>query len=163
MDPAHLGLPSEDRLACSTGLVDNHEYRDLRDLSWEEFDAVFEEEPELLARLEAGEDLYDDTFAYETLVLGLEPGVASTVVALAALGCPPMTSCAGGPGHREEHPLVVFWCPEEKLEVVAHAAKNAGATVEGHLHPGLMVFAEAGRLDLMRAFAARLSELRQQR
>jgi len=147
-------------MASVGGLDENLGYEDLRHLDWAGFDVVFREEPELLSRLSAGEDLCDDTGAYETLALGLDPGVASTVVALAALGCPPLTSCSGGPGHREEHPLVVFWCPHELFEDVFRAAQASGVDLEGVLHPGLMAFAGSGQLGLMREFAAQLASFR---
>jgi hypothetical protein len=138
--------------------MDNHEYQDLRSLDWSDFDEVFAEELELIERLRAGDDLYDEAPGFHTLMLGLDPGVASTVVALAAVGCPPMSSCSGEPGHHEEHPLVVFWCPEERYEQVARAAAGSGATLKGH-HPapGLMVASPRGDLDTIRAFAESLA------
>ncbi len=55
------------------------------------------------------DEAYYDLQDNEVYALNLDAGVASLVVALAATGCCPVTSCSGDPGHTEEHPLVFFW------------------------------------------------------
>lgn len=145
---------------ASTGeLIDNLDYHDLRGMGWDCYDAILAGEPELLTRLADGEDLNEDTFAFETLGHGLDPGVASTAAALAAAGCVPMTSRLGGAGHYEDHPLVAFWCPTRLFETIEAAVKDApGVTLAGVDAPGVMVYVEAGNLDAMRRFAVALAK-----
>lgn len=157
-----IGLPDESTIASDAGLRVNHQYVDLRGVDWSTFDAVWDEEPEILAQMAAGVDPYDAAAETETMFLGVDPGVASTVAALLASGCVTVTSCVGGPGHHEDHPLVVFWCPENLVSLVQAAAEEvSGVTLENATDClGLVVHAAPGDVAAMRAFSWALARRR---
>jgi len=162
LNPEHLGFPDEETLSCQDGLVENHHYRDLRWMTLEDFDRLWAAEQELLTyEGDLDTDEADARFSdNEVYLLGLDPGVASTVAALAAAGAVPVTSCAGGPGHSERHPLVLFWAEAAVLAPILAAAEEAGVFVEGVTHPGLLAYT-FGDVALMQNFArALVSRLR---
>jgi len=145
-------------MTCDEGLVENHFYRDLRGMDKGDFGCMWDEEQELLDYIASGKDPEADE-AWEQFCdndvyrLDLDPGVASTVAALAAIGACPVTSCAGGSGHFEQHPLVLFWGEQEHLDKVLAAAKEVeGIEVEGVGEPGILVYTH-GDVSLMREFA----------
>jgi len=159
IDPPTLGLPDEETMACEAGLMVNHYYRDLRWMGLEDFDRIWDAEVELLEYVADGGDLSSDEASVdlcdnEVYMLDLDPGVASTVAALAALGAVPVTSCTGEPGHYERHPLVGFWATREHVPDLVAAADEAGVYVTG-TDLGLMVFTESD-VSLMRDFAQAL-------
>ena len=148
-------------MSSEAGLMNNQQYQDLRGVDWDTFDAIWDEEPEILTRIESGDDPYDAALETETMFLGVDPGVASTVAALLATGCATMTSCVGGAGHYEDHPLVVFWCPASLVEIVSAAADDApGVTLDDNASTGLIVYSAPGDVAAMRAFAAALARRR---
>ena len=157
LDPDHLGLPDEETLACEDGLVENHFYQDLRALTLADFDRILDAEQGLLAY--EGELDTDEAFEQfsdnEVYAMGLDPGVASTVAALAAAGAVPVTSCSGGPGHFERHPLVLFWVESDAVPPILAAAEEAGVFVEGVARPGVLVYTLGG-VPLMQGFARAL-------
>jgi hypothetical protein len=162
IDPECLGFPEEETLACEDGLMENHHYLDLRKYNRDDYLRMKRFEDELLTYTgdlgsdEASEDLMDN----EVFALGIDPGVASTVFALRAVGAVPLTSCCGGPGHYEDHPLVVFWCSQEQLDLIQQAAsKVGGIEVEGAATPGVIVFTRELDTTPMRKFAQHLFEL----
>lgn len=147
MNP-YLGFPDEETMSCDQGLVENHHYQDLRCLDLTDFQVLWNQEEELLSYEGAlGDDAYEEVYS-----LCLDPGVASTVAALAALGACPVSSCSGGPDHYEKHPLVFFWCDEEQLKICQEAATEAGVNLEGVSTPGFLVWHEHS-IEPMRAFA----------
>lgn len=153
----HLGLPDEETMACEDGLVENHHYRDLRFLTWEDYHRFVEQEQALL---DYDGDLGSDEAMFEfedneVYMLDLDPGVATTVAAIAASGGVPVSSCNGGPGHYETHPLVFFWCPEVLLPRFQKAADQTGVNLTG-TSGGILVWHE-NSIEPMREFAKALA------
>lgn len=147
-------------MSCEDGLFENHYYIDLRWMGLEDFERIRSQEDELLQFIEEGGDPEADeageTFCdNEVYLLGLDPGVASTVAALAALGAVPFTSCTGGQGHYETHPLVGFWAAEEHVRMVLEAADEVGVLVEAVSPFGLLAYT-LGDVSVMRDFAEAL-------
>ena len=63
----------------------------------------------------------------------LDVGVASSVVALVALGAAPIISCNGGifdDAHFHPHPLVAFFAPTEAGDMILDAARTAKLHIE---------------------------------
>lgn len=140
----HLGFPDEDVMSCEDGLVENHYYRDLRWVEVEDYPRWVHDAQELL---DAGD--YDDDEAdfsdNEVWLLDLDPEVAPVVAALAAIGCCPVTSCSGGGGHYESHPLVLVWCEREHLDQIERAAAQVeGVQIEGVSIPGVLIYTLLG-------------------
>lgn len=162
IDPEHIGLPDEAVMACEDGLVENHYYQDLRWMDWGDYEVICDHEQELLDYEEEGGDISSDEAMFEfenneCYTLSLDPGVASTVAALAAAGACPITSCRGGPGHYEDHPLVLCWLPEDLLPAVEEAASGSGVRLTGT--GGAVLIWTAGDVDEMMAFAEQLFDL----
>lgn len=155
IDPACLGFPDEETMSDTDGLVENHDYRDFRGLPPSLFEEVLEAEAALLALPpDHNEDEHSDL--YEPL-MGLEPGVASTVVALSVIGACPVTSCSGQEGHYEKYPLVYVWLSAEQIALVEQAAGETGVDVRGIDTPGVLISVPtSGDLQRMRDFAVRL-------
>lgn len=157
LNPHSVGLPDEDTMSCEDGLVENHFYIDLRWVGLDDFDRFWTQEEDLLQFIEDGGDPEADeageTFCdNEVYFLGLDPGVASSVAALAALGAVPFSSCTGGPGHGETHPLVAFWAAEEHIPTILDAADEVGVLVDAVSPSGLVAYT-MGDTSTMRDFA----------
>jgi hypothetical protein len=160
IDPSCVGLPDEETMTCTDGLVENHYYRDLRWMDLEGYQVIRADEDALLTYVEDGNDpgsdeAWEEFCDNEVYRLDLDPGVATTVAALAALGAVPFTSCTGGPGHYETHPLVGFWATEEHLLKVLEAADEVGVEVTGVAPQGVLVYT-LGDVSLMRDFSEAL-------
>ena len=83
------------------------------------------EENDLLEFLSLGADLKsveaEKRFGeYETWKIGIDPGMISIVMALSAVGACPITSCVGGEGHLESHPVMCLQRPHQ----VCNAARR---------------------------------------
>ena len=123
-------------------LAGNQMYQDLRALSWADLAATIELEADLMARLQAADDL---DAAAEMLdderldvsepadgLWGLDIGVASAVAAFSVLGGTPVSSCnAGGFGgtHTAEHPYVAGYLPMAAAGALIEAAEAADVGV----------------------------------
>jgi len=153
----YVGFPDEATMSTDQGLFANHHYRDIRGLDADDFARIWEDEESLLAyEGDLGDDdAFEEFQDNELFILDLDPGVASTVAALSTLGACPYSSCSGDAGHRETHPLVVFWADRDILNKVLAAAAVVGVEVEGAGSPGLIVYT-LGDVSLMRAFAQEL-------
>lgn len=155
-------LPDEDEMSCEDGLVENHYYRDLRGFEWDDYEEICDAEQELLDYEDDGGDLlsdeavelFEDNMCFQ---LDLDPGVASTVIALAAMGACPVTSCKGGEGHYESHPLVFFWADIKHKDMIVSAAKKAKVFLKGTSR-GLLVYHETDVRPLM-SFAENLFDI----
>lgn len=117
-------------------LAGNQMYQDLRALSWADLAATIELEADLMARLQAADDL---DAAAEILdderldvnepadgLWGLDIGVASAVAAFSVLGGTPVSSCnAGGFGgtHTAEHPYLAGYLPAASVSALLKAAE----------------------------------------
>jgi len=163
VDPKHLGFPDEETMTTTDGLVENHHYQDLRWLDWDDFDRWLVEEQEILdydGDLQSDEA--DEFFIEqdnEVWCMGLDPGVATAVAALAAIGCCPVTSCNGWPGHFETHPLVLVWCEQEHLDLIWKATRNMGGGVEVEgVSNGILIYSHLDT-SIMQDFARSLSDV----
>lgn len=159
LSPESFGLPDEETMSCEDGLVENHYYRDLRWMDWSDYQDICDYEQELLDYRDEGGDLQSDDALEQfednlCFTLDLDPGIASTVAALAAAGAVPVTSCSGDEGHYETHPLVVFWATEDLKDVLIECAAAAGVKLES-VGSQLMVYHESGVSPLM-SFAENL-------
>lgn len=132
----------------------NREYTDLRGSTWGDASEALEQDVDLILRLRDCADphselekyiasrlrvsLDDQNFdAYDLLGRSiysrLDPGVASTVLALSASGAAPITSCNGGifgDCHQELFPLVCFFAPPDVGIWIAELAAESGLILE---------------------------------
>jgi hypothetical protein len=171
LDPASLAWP-EEADAASDSLEANHYYMaDARLARWEDVDRVLKRESEVLPllgvadhadaewenqseRISAAADGVADEF-----FSALDPGVASTVLALGAAGCIPFWSCNGGAfggEHTSVVPIVRFFAKAEHITVLAAAAESSGAKLHQDEHGRCAVSTEG--VDVMRAFALALRD-----
>lgn len=139
-DPANVaGFPDVDDLLSDT--FDGNRLYDpgVLDRDWTDAaDALAIEQRLVEAASIAGsaeefDELLDDDLEDDELMLlgGLDIGVAGTVVALAAAGCAPSTSCRGHHVSRPGSsvvPEVVFWCDHSRAALVRAAAVKAGCS-----------------------------------
>lgn len=138
------------------GLGDNHEYREIAEISWDEVQAALSEERDLVAvAVTAAEDpddfdniadqLVRDRYTGEwdangpidegplTRLDDLDLGVMSAVAALVAAGALTTTSCRGHHSDRgEPRPLIRFVCDDLRLPLISEAVGSAkcGLTVD---------------------------------
>ncbi len=100
----------------------------------------------------------DEDIAESEAFFGLDAGVASTVLALAAARCIPVSSCNGMPGHQELHPLVAFFCRPTRLPDLLAVADEAQCGLENASMGALVVYAHD--VTRMIEFARKLIEHR---
>jgi hypothetical protein len=132
---AHLWWP-ERRQA---GLGGNNEYRDFRDVSWEDANRILTFEEDLVNRIEDSDDpdaayqeALDELYEDDEGLLGLDIGVAGVVLSLSVAGCIPFTSCNGGvygDYHREHYPLVGCYARPNVIPALLEAATEADSSV----------------------------------
>jgi hypothetical protein len=115
-------------------LSGNPEYRDLRNLTWEDAEQAYAAERTLLGKLDAvrtAEDLKalrPAVAACGLQTFRLDLGVASAVCALSAAGLVPLSSCnagAFGAAHPEPHPVVSFFAYPSVLPLLKTCARRA--------------------------------------
>lgn len=162
VDSARLGWPADRQLQEGSRLGGNHEYVDLRYISWAEAADVAREEGEILDRIALAEDPDAEWTSIEEeleedpgLLVLLDVGVASTVAVLSAAGCITISSCNGGAygdHHHERYPLVAFYARRQHVPLLLDAAERAGVGIENDPDGALVVYADA--IDRMPAFAA---------
>lgn len=162
---AMLHWPTSQELESDSQLGGNRHYQDLRATSWQAAKDALSYERCLLSRLAKTQDQSsildfdneDFQFEVSAYLSGLDVGVASASLALAAAHCIPCSSCNGGllnEGHAEEYPLVVFFCrrrPVKHLLAAAEAAKIGLVNESG----GALV-AYSGSLNDMLNFATEI-------
>jgi len=142
----------------------NRYYGDMRGFSWKHARETFEFEEATLSlhswNAEAAQESLQESDSLERLC-GLDVGVASTVFALSAAKCAPISSCNGGPGHNEYYPIVVFFSSWRQVTVLLESATEANCGLENSHDGTLVVYAEAvkGLLDFARALIARRKTL----
>jgi len=147
----------------------NRLYADMRHLPWQEAMRVRQLETQLIERIERAEEpeqeieaIDDELYESDTDLLGLDLGVASTVVALSAARCIPFTSCnAGvfGGGHLEAYPLVGFFLRRQLAHLVLSAAAEADIGLENTDDGAVLAYATHVRQ--FRMFAEALISRRQ--
>jgi hypothetical protein len=143
--------PKGTQVESDSGLGCNREYCDLRGISWAEAREIHAWESELIRQIEDGSQpgegfsSMEEKLAYsDELLMGLDIGVASTVAALSAARCVPVTSCNGGAfgtRHHEDHPLVLFSARSQQVELLLQAAEQAGAGLVNAPSGYLLVYA----------------------
>lgn len=169
ISPERLRWPSASQARDGSGFGGNRDYYDLRGQHWSDVGDVLREEHELIARIEQAEDpdeeseLIEEEFTEDPgVMMGLDLGVASAVVALSAAGCVPFASCNGGAFgglHHESHPLVAFLARREHVPLLLEAAERSGVGMESDEVGEVMVYADDIRR--MPLFAAKLLERRE--
>jgi hypothetical protein len=138
---SRMGVISEERASASDGLDVNHNYEDLRGYSQTDLEDVLAFETETFIRLEVAHFDADsvataDEEWYESFLLpGVDFGIGSTVIALSALGCTPITSCRGNSltdGHRHECPTVCFYATKGLVPLLLQLAGSVGVSLENN-------------------------------
>jgi hypothetical protein len=125
--------------------IDNHDFDPIR-CTWQEAEDVFDLETDLLERLEQSKNFHDEFMLvsdelYEDVdqpLRGLDFGIASVVLSLAAMKCFPIYSCNGGcfgEFHHAKYPTVVFYAAPRHAETLLNAARNSGVGI-GHSDTG---------------------------
>lgn len=160
--PEDWGLPDEETMSCQDGLVENHDYGDMRGMTVEDYQEWCRWEDAVLAW--GGDPFSDEAlerFEEFGLIGALDPGVASAVVALSVIGACPVTCCSAAHERAyEKHPLVYAWIPAELEPMIRTAAEAAGVNVSGNpagYSPGILIWT-GKELAPMRAFADKLVE-----
>jgi len=137
VDLTLMTLPEEDLVASEDGLMENHQYFDVRGVSFSEAREIIDEENELLKKiLEASEVDQEDTVEDISEALredisplsGFDIGVGGLVFALSSIGCTPISSCNGGVvggHHAHEHPWIIFYAPKNVVDILLRAAEHA--------------------------------------
>lgn len=176
LDPVKLDWPSEEE-AASDSLEANHDYVDLRGIDWPEVERILALERRVAERLAISPDapaewdaiareLRDAAVHVADIIdgplYGLEPGTASAVLALSALGAVPFWSDGGGLQSGAgiiACPSVRFFALPSHVDALLAAAKAADVAlqpddgrcvVRTERSDGLLAFAEA-LLNLQRA------------
>lgn len=155
-------LPDEEYMACEEGLPENHYYRDMRWMDWSHYETICTDADillETMGRVEDEDRLHEELGDNMVYTLDLDPEVAPVVAALAASGAVPFTSCSGGAGHYESHPLVGFWAEPALKDLLESAATSAGVRLEAVGQYALIVFHESDS-EPLRTFARTLWEKR---
>lgn len=156
-----LRWPGRGEASNERNLGCNRAYIDLRGLTWEDAERVFELESTFIERIEAApdpeqeyaqieEELYED----DEGLFGLDIGVASTTVALCAAQCVTCSSCnagAYGGNHHEEYPVVAFFAKPHHVELLLQCAEEAGIGLD---NADGVVSAFASSIRNMRSFAS---------
>lgn len=150
-----FGMPDDNELEQydhpARPIAGNELYRDVRGAKWSDVVDVLEQDRELADRLVRTADIYEQIVkylgernraegedargeAYWNSVYGyLDPGIASSVLALSAAGAAPVYSCNGGifgDKHHEAFPLVCFYASEDAGPRIARLASEAGVILE---------------------------------
>ena len=136
IDPAGLNPISDEQAASEDGLDLNHDYFDVRDHAAADLADILEAEGEILTALEAenwdeglADELVDQAYEDCSAIGPFDLGVGAAVIALAAAGATPISSCnAGvidGRHHAAEIPNILFSVSPEGLPIILRAATAA--------------------------------------
>jgi hypothetical protein len=157
----HLGSLRWPNRASEAGEAHNRLYTDFRGFSWKDTTSVLQQEEAIVNRIAQtvsspvggadDRDFDNEVTEEEWEDWGQDIGVASVVIALSAARCLPMTSCNGGKGHLEAHPLVVFWCRSVHIPHLMRSAEEADCGLVNSTDGTLMVY--ANKVHNMLAFA----------
>jgi hypothetical protein len=158
-----LRWPGSGEAANERNLDCNRSYIDLRGLTWNDAQRVFELETDLVKRIEAAADpdeeygkIEDELYEDDEGLFGLDIGVAAATVALCAAKCITCSSCnagAYGGSHHESYPVVAFFAKPQHVEPLLKCAEEAGIGLE---NADGMVIAFASDIRNMRSFAGAL-------
>lgn len=158
-----LHWPSRDEARSYPGPGCSREYEDLRGITWLEVEETLGYESRELERHAADqtvvEECEDDDSVVEAAgyLMGLDLGVASSVLALSAAQCVTFSSCNGGAlgdFHHEQYPLVTFFSRRKWIPVLLECTKKSGVGLENQNGGALQLYADD--LRKMVAFAKEL-------
>ena len=156
IDAKHIGFPDEAIMSSEDGIEENHLYADLRNMDSSMFSSIWQAEDQYLRYVDDPASIENDIIdEWLGEMIGLDPGVASTVIAFSIIGACQVTSCCGGNGHAETFPMVMAWCDEAQLDLILETAAIADVKVSGIAEPGIVIFSKNG-IDRMRVFAVML-------
>ena len=135
-----VGEVTDERAASEDGLLENHDYVDLRGMTIEDVQEALSFEAEAFLTMEAAgfseESIEEvDDLWPEACMLPVDFGLGSTVAALSFLRCVPITSCRGkslGSGHHHAAPTVSFYSDKGVVPVLLDVAKAAGISIENN-------------------------------
>jgi hypothetical protein len=135
-----MGHITDNRASSKDGLLENHDYVDLRGMTVEDVQDALSFETEVFRELEDSQysDESIERVDDEWLEAGLLPvdfGMGSAVAALSAVGCVPITSCRGASlddGHPYMAPTVTFFAETRLVSILLAAAKDAGVSIENN-------------------------------
>lgn len=136
-----MEMPDEKRLTSTDGLLENHDYDHLGDISIDEAIEIIASEAELLERIaEIPEELQQEKLLeiYDELeedcdpLIGFDFGVAGLVHALTAIGCVTISSCNGGvmgDSHAMPYPWIIFHAPTTVVDLLLRSAEEVNASL----------------------------------
>lgn len=153
----HIGelrWPGSAIASGADGDAHNRLYKDMRGYSRDEAGEVLEIEEALLRNEREREKLEERLFEMAPTMVPLDCGVVSTVLALSAAGCVPITSCSGGQGHSEPGPVVVFRARPALVRHLLEAAEESECGLVNADDGMLAVYAVS--IDRMLGFARSL-------
>ena len=165
VDPRRLGWLNGRRAETRSSFPANRDYIDLRGRTPAQLGAQLALEDAAWARLAS--DAYSPRALAEAEQMQrrspdvpmLDFGIASTVVALSALGCVPVMSCRGrslgAHAHQYPAPMATFYARETHVPVLLRAAEAADVSL---VNTGAKLEVYSEDLRKMRAFAAALRD-----
>ncbi len=163
VDPRLLGWLDGRRAATRPNFPANHDYVDLRGFTAAHVDTVLEEERAGYEVLAAADDdaraiaSVDRARLASALAPMLDFGIASTVLALSALGCVPVMSCRGralgAHPHQYPAPMATFYARKAHVAALLEAAEAADISI---VNSGGKLEVYSEDLRKMHAFAAAL-------
>jgi hypothetical protein len=172
-EPATLRWPSDSefRRWGENGHLSNHHFKDLRGFDWQVAEMLIDGDKAFLKRASetcsspegfmkaldwAEEEILegDEAGEYEAGQFAFEPGIHGAIGALAAVGCAPLTGCAG---HFGNPPHIIFWCREDLFSLIRDAARATGMGLTCNQDGTLEAYAEW--LPRMIDFAEKVLEL----
>jgi hypothetical protein len=165
VDPRQLGWLRGRRAETRSSFPANRDYVDLRGRTPADLDAQLALEDAAWARLAANNyspralDEAEQMQRRSADVPMLDFGIASTVVALSALGCVPVMSCRGrslgAHTHQYPAPMATFYAREAHVPVLLRAAEQADVFI---VNAGAKLEVYSEDLRKMHAFAAALRD-----
>lgn len=161
VDESLMYWPDPEEVCDEKEPGENPEYWDLRELSLIEAKRLSDNESEFIERIESAEDpdeeytlILDELYENPDDLMSLDIGVASTVGAISAMGCIPISSCNGGTfgdSHDEDCPLVGFYARTSDIDTLMKIARRTNVGIENGHSGFLVVFADD--LRNLRSFA----------
>jgi len=123
---------------------------------------ALELEERLLSRAE-GPEAQDDIDEQQEwgILLGLDVGVASSVLALSAARCVPIARCNGMPGHQESCPIVALYCRPPRVADLLAVAEVVHCGLENGYDGALIAYADDVKtmMEFARELMARRNKL----
>ena len=157
----HLVWPKEELREAEDGAVGNRRYSDMRGFTWKDARRALQFEEATLSRfswnLKAADRSLTDQDRFERLHF-LDLGVASSVLALSAARCAPVSSCSGAVGHSEAHPLVAFFTRKQRVPNLLAVAADVECGLQNSRGGSVVVYAES--VATLLGFARKLIEKR---